>query len=751
MNRYSQLSGHGLQLPMMQLPYEKLDELLGQQKALIDTTNQLASHAPKYIQESQFATDAAKQINQYQQGVKEKLSQIAATGNTRDYMEALDQAQQQIAKLYRPGGLAYNLEQDYATYQAHVAAEQKKLSEGKIRPWQYQDSVKNPLNTYDQMQGSKRYNPTLKPEAVDFDKLANDFVKNYEDNQYNKGELQIINGHVYHKNTQLSGIEASRVLQGLSAAYKNAAAQTGELDDLFKMQNTDNAIVSNYRQTNQKEAQSTLDLLNKVNTKNSKEVENLQKQLNQLGANLEVDGKYGPNTEKAINAARNSANEVLTKLSTTDDAGLFEGAKNNFINQHVQQMAAPYAQAKAFQKEEIKYTDMHETMGQWMAKENYKAQKQKEIEREKAGTFRLEGTSTVFNPDILPKNSQQLEEATNATKDVINSLEEEFNSTDDPQRRQHISSQIMWNKAVLDRQNQLRVRGEKESGVSEFNNEYNLSNMTEQERQILSSWQLSPRESRKESENIALSILKKYNPDKSPLDLYGVLQKFDSTKREQNEKVDSWLQSNASKNNFEMNTISLGEDEAKAIKQSLNTNSWTFFNENGPIDNKETGTLLGTKDKPIISENVTIGGVTKAPFGDLGNLVTLTDSKGKVYYAAPKGGNLGKMIGNNIKNKAPEGSDQWMIGQMLANPSTAGILGQMTDMQNEDTRVIVSGSNSLGKVEKKQVASGTLFTLYAPEGVIFPNGKSTMEYNNVENLTNDLQIINNSLNGTQSN
>jgi hypothetical protein len=751
-NRYTNLSFSNLNdVGLMQLPYQQLDELLNSQQTQIDTSNKLGQLMPNYIKESKYATEAVKQLSDYQKGIKTKLAEVAASGDTRGYMTALAEANNKLSSLYKPGGLAYNLEQDYKTYTEDITTKQKALSDGTNKPWQYQTAMQDALANYDASQGTKGYMPIAKREAIDVNKLANDFVKNYQDNKYNKGELQIINGHVYHKNREISGVDAERVLQGLSATLKNAMFETGELEDLFKTQNKDNGIIADYRKSSLGEAQSTIDLLNKVNTKDEKEVTRLQQELNKYGANIEVDGKYGPQTQKAMDMARNSANEVVGNLSTVDDAALFEKAKDKYVNQYVQQLAAPYAQATARQKEEIKYTDMHETMGQWMFKEDYKAQKQKEVDREKAGTFRLEGTSTVFNPDILPKNSKQLDEATQTTKSVISSLEEEFNSTDDPQRRQDISAKIMWNRATLDRQNQLRVKAEQAVGASDFDKKYNLSNMTEQEKQILRSWQLSPRDSRKETENIALGILKKYNPDKNSLDLYGVLQSYDSTKKEQDEKVDEWLQSNASKNNFEMNTISLGEEESKVIKQSLNTNNWTFFNEQGPIDNKETGTLLGTADKPIISENVTIGGITKAPFGDFGNLVTLTDAKGKVYYASPKGGNVGKMIGNNIKNKAPEGSDQWMLGHMLSDPSSAGILGQMTDMQNEDSRVIVSDSNSLGRVEKKQVASGTLFTLHAPNGTVFSNGKTTMEYSNVENLTNDLQIINNSLNGTTGN
>lgn len=369
MNRYSQLSGHGLQLPMMQLPYEKLDELLGQQKALIDTTNQLASHAPKYIQESQFATDAAKQINQYQQGVKEKLSQIAATGNTRDYMEALDQAQQQIAKLYRPGGLAYNLEQDYATYQTHVAKEQERLSKGEIDQYQFQESIKNPLKQYDATKGTKRYNPTLKPQAVNFDEFANKFIANYEDTDLIKrGNFRSINGRWVYDDTKVTGVEAQKVLRDLTSAFSNAAATTGQLQDRFNVLNENGKLTNEYKAKQLQQSSDILNILNKTDLTKKGDVENLQKQLNNLGLDTGgVDGKVGPKTKAAIELAKKSAETTIETLNQTDVTSLTPEAQQDFYSTYVNSLATPYASATGRQKEERKFTNFGEQL--WWLKQ----------------------------------------------------------------------------------------------------------------------------------------------------------------------------------------------------------------------------------------------------------------------------------------------------------------------------------------------------------------------------------------------
>ena len=115
-------------------------------------------------------------------------------------------------------------------------------------------------------------------------------------------------------------------------------------------------------------------------------------------------------------------------------------------------------------------------------------------------------------------------------------------------------------------------------------------------------------------------------------------------------------------------------------------------------------------------------------------------------------GNVGKAIGNNIKNKAPEGSDQWLLGEMLSNPSISNTLGQMTDMKFGDTRTIVSGTNNLGKVNKKKEDSGNIVYFYtAPDGVVLDKqGSKTKEFNNVTDLALSIEAINTALSTQKS-
>jgi len=691
MNRFSQISGHGLRLPMLELPYDKLDEVLGQKKQALDIFEASSNLYPKHIQNSPDDANVAGQITKYQQDVKTQLAEIAKTGDVGTYMQGLNQAQNQIKRLYQPGGPAWVLEQRLVQDEA----EKKKLSEFyKDKPdWAHYAIQTRKYNNVGYNPSTGEYNP-----VNSFGDTPTYISAEKRNEWFNKNSDNIKNSILYDENgNERKGINKHQ-LDNISSVY-----------DFWNVEGVPyDRLVNIYTSIFPKEFQESIYQDEKVNKFYSGDT-------TPIDTNMLIEDEKG-------NIKLNPKNSIAKEISGYATAGERYNKTHNYQRNQ--------------DEEKLKRLE---------------SKLRREEDRLKEGVLRFEGTSAVFNPSILPASSKDLDTAKANTQSTIESLQKEFNSTDDPQRRQNIASQITWNKAILDKQNQLRIKAENEVGASSFDKQYNISGATEQEKQMLRTWQLSPVESRKDSENIALGILKKYNPDKNPLDLYVVLQKYSSTKNDQDEKVDEWLKTNASKSNFEMNTIGVSSEEATAIKQSLNTNNWTFFDENGPVNNVETGTLLGTKDKPIISENVTIGGITKAPFGDLGNLVTLTDSKGKVYYASPKGGNVGKVIGNNIKNKAVPNSDQWMLGQMLSDPASAGILGQMTDMQDTDIRPIVSGSNILGRVEKKTVASGTLFTLHAPDGVIFPNGKTTMDYNNVENLTNDLQTINNTLNAASSN
>lgn len=134
MNRYTQLSFNQLDPGLMQLPYEQLDQLLASQQQQIDTTNQLMLAKPRYIEQSKGDVQLAGKINKWQSEVQKQITEIAKTGNVSDYLSALKQAQNEMVKLYSPGGAGHALETRYAAFQK----EKEKITEATSK-------YKNPL------------------------------------------------------------------------------------------------------------------------------------------------------------------------------------------------------------------------------------------------------------------------------------------------------------------------------------------------------------------------------------------------------------------------------------------------------------------------------------------------------------------------------------------------------------------------------------------------------------------------------
>lgn len=373
-NRFTQLSQSSLRdLPHLQLPYQELDKLLAssqQQKTLAD---QMLATSPKYIQESEYASNAVKQLNQWQQSTKDRLAQIAATGDTRAYLSALSQVQDETARLYRPGGIAANLQEDYAAYQAHVVKEQERLAKGEIEPEVYQASVSEPLKNYDSAKGSKRYSAILRPQSVKFDDFANDFLKNYKDTDLaQKAGMYVLNGRLVYDESKITGVDAQKVLRDLSAAYAGAAGATGQLEDRFNIHNRDNKVVDNYKLNKEKEATKLLNSLNNIDLKDKKAVEELQKTLTKFGLDTGgIDGIAGAKTQEAIQTAKESANSVLEGLATIDDKELFSMAKQDYISSYIAGLVTPYASATGRQSATRKFTDLGETMAQWKQKKDY--------------------------------------------------------------------------------------------------------------------------------------------------------------------------------------------------------------------------------------------------------------------------------------------------------------------------------------------------------------------------------------------
>jgi len=84
MNRYTQLSYSNFDLPMLQLPFEQLNELVGSFQKSKDEFDALSELMPKYIKDSQSDTELVGQIKSYQNQVVNQLADVAATGDVAE-------------------------------------------------------------------------------------------------------------------------------------------------------------------------------------------------------------------------------------------------------------------------------------------------------------------------------------------------------------------------------------------------------------------------------------------------------------------------------------------------------------------------------------------------------------------------------------------------------------------------------------------------------------------------------------------
>lgn len=120
MNRYTQLSYSNFDLPMLQLPFEQLNELVGSFQKSKDEFDALSELIPKYIKDSKSDVELLGQIKSYQNQVVNQLADIAATGDVAEYRRQLTEAKKAIANMWKPGGAANVLEQRYDQEQARI-------------------------------------------------------------------------------------------------------------------------------------------------------------------------------------------------------------------------------------------------------------------------------------------------------------------------------------------------------------------------------------------------------------------------------------------------------------------------------------------------------------------------------------------------------------------------------------------------------------------------------------------------------
>ena len=107
-NRYTNLGYTStLNMPLLQLPFQQMDALLGQyQKQKVVTDNLITKEFANLPKDQALADE----VRQYQSGVKDTLKRAFQTGNTDLYMTTLKSAQEALVDLRSPSGAITALE-----------------------------------------------------------------------------------------------------------------------------------------------------------------------------------------------------------------------------------------------------------------------------------------------------------------------------------------------------------------------------------------------------------------------------------------------------------------------------------------------------------------------------------------------------------------------------------------------------------------------------------------------------------------
>lgn len=352
-------------IPQEFTPNFKLyDAALRQNQDLINKTRDL-SNLPidalsgadeKYAQE--LRDELSSRIDNTAKAYKESVSKGAKA--SRDLLRS-------VQRDTLPGGKYYELAQRKQQYNKFYKEQSDRLAKGDITDFQFQESVARAKAEYDSSGGyknSSNLNLSQRQNAVNFDKFANDFLKNFKADKGMSGDMRIVDGKLIYDTKELTQLEADKVLKDLSNAYYNAASTTGQLTDRFNYLKRSGRIDKELLQDNRIDAQNLLSTYS--NPKSKSDIKKLQKELNKLGSNLTVDGIMGKNTQAAL--------DQVADLASMNDSEFNSAQKNNYLSNYIRQISAPYADAKSYRE----YAENAKSFGNTLARD--KAMKDYEVE-----------------------------------------------------------------------------------------------------------------------------------------------------------------------------------------------------------------------------------------------------------------------------------------------------------------------------------------------------------------------------------
>lgn len=741
MNRFDvPISSFRRQVDQQWLPNtELLAKALQQQQGGLDAARTLSEIPVDALEgaDTEYAANVRKNLA----STVDELTNIYKNQGVAAGARARSKAIRDIKRMQLPGGDVYELAQRKKQFSEYQKTQAERLQKGEITPAQYYMAVTNAKNEYDKAGGyggKQKLNLAKKMNQVDFDEFANDFLDNLKASSdiYGSFKYQPETGQIYYDKTKVDELTAQKVFDTLSSAYMNAASKTGQLSDEYAYRKQAGLIED---KDIREDAKSVVDLAETVDLTNPDSVKALQKQLVALGYDTGgVDGKMGEKTKNAIAEAN--------KLAGLTDNQYETYSENLFKQQYVNQLAKPYAEAKA-------YKDIDKTLQNFGRTPD--AEEKYAKARKKGETFelRIENVGLGVNLPNAPKTPEKFDETYEVLENRVSELQNELSGVTDPQRYKLVEGNLKWTKMQLDKLDDFKQQYVENNAdalklaAANENANTNIAALENKMAEAIQKGNIAKQEQGADSEAY-LYWTDEYNKARMDIAEFKRNQAISGGEGLENIKqysakdipgFDEWLETKADNRTIQVDGVSLSEDEAKAIKRNISVDSWTILDENGPVEDKSIFDIIGANigeksNKKLLGDNIEVSSISKGELGEFGNVITLVDKNtNKTYLAAAPSSNVAQLVGENIMNDAKPGSNQYVVGLMLSQPTIKNVASQLLDFSSGDTRNILIGNTEMGTVKKSTTPSGVLFEYTVPEG--FEDAGKVIPFNKESTLS----------------
>lgn len=300
------------ELPVLQIPFEALYGQMQQYQQTYDAIGQLDSMMPKHLEKD---TEWADKYRQYSSEVSNAVTNAFAEGNTSDAIRMMRNASSALANEWKPGGLAYALEERYGAYTQGIEQLQKAHEKDPTQmnfafgknmfdksigdlEYDYQTMKYNRVgtpNVYNYVDIAKKLHEevkTIMPDVEERDILNGMWISRLKDKGYSQDRIDAI----------WNGIVSSPEVQQQFAV--EMYGKMGNLSEEDKLKYKQNRLDSS-----KKQVESEFNRFNKLS------VIDKQKHLQRLGLYKgEIDGIAGPLTNSAVEQYKEKFNIGVQKL-----------------------------------------------------------------------------------------------------------------------------------------------------------------------------------------------------------------------------------------------------------------------------------------------------------------------------------------------------------------------------------------------------------------------------------------------------